>query len=132
MDVGLQWMKAAHPAGITDPVRTGTTMHTVCVTDRPLATYKLHARKFGGKMDEDLQSRHVNVAATQKWVNLMSLLIDDFKGNGHNVTMDSAYMGDIMAQIGREEWKMNMVRTAQSNRTGASVKDVIDKMKVGT
>jgi len=114
------------------PVRTGATMHTVCITDGPLATYKLHARKFGGKMDEDLQSRHVNVAATQKWVNLMSLLIDDFKGNGHNVTMDSAYMGDIMAQIGRKEWKMNMVGTAQSNQTGANVKDVIYKMKVGT
>jgi len=65
-------------------------------------------------------------------VNLQSILLDAFKGKGHCVTMDSAYMGDIMAQIGREEWKINMVRTAQSNRTGASVKDVIDKMKVGT
>ncbi|KAL3765170.1 hypothetical protein ACHAW5_008589 [Stephanodiscus triporus] len=100
------------------PVRTGATMHTVCVTDGPLATYKLHARTFGGKSDEDLQSRHINVVTTQKW--------------GHCVTMDSAYMGDIMAQIGREEWKMNMVGTAQSNRTGANVKDIVDKMKAGT
>jgi len=68
----------------------------------------------------------------QKWVNLMSLLLDDFKGTGHCVTMDSAYIGDIMAQIGREEWKLNMVGTAQSNRTGANVKDVVDKMKAGT
>ena len=79
-----------------------------------------------------IQSCHVNAATTQKWVNLMSVLLDDFKGKGHCVTMDSAYMGDIMAQIGHEEWKMNMVGTAQSNRTGANVKDVIDKMKVGT
>ena len=114
------------------PVRTGATMHTVCVTDGPLATYKLHARTFGGKSDEDLQSRHVNVATTQKWVNLQSILLDAFKGKGHCVTMDSAYMGDIMAQIGRDEWKMNMVGTAQSNRTGANVKDIINKMKVGT
>jgi hypothetical protein len=62
----------------------------------------------------------------------MSLLLDDFKGKGHYVTMYSAYMGDIMAQIGREEWKMNMVRTAQSNQTGENVKDVMNKMKVGT
>jgi hypothetical protein len=107
-------------------------MHTVCFTDGPLATYKLHTQTFGNKTDEDLQSCHINVATMQKWVNLMSVLIDDFKGNGHNITMDSAYMGDIMAQIGRDEWKMIMVGTVQSNRTGANVKDVIDKMKVGT
>jgi len=41
-------------------------------------------------------------------------------------------MGDIMAQIGRDEWKMNTVGTAKSNRTGANVKVVLDKMKVGT
>ena len=46
--------------------------------------------------------------------------------------MDSAYMGDIMAQIGRDEWKINMVGTAQSNWTGANVKDFVDKLKVGT
>jgi hypothetical protein len=62
-------------------------MHTVCVTDGPFATYKLHARTFGGKTDEDLQSCHVNVTTTQKWVNPMSLLLDDFKGKVHYVTM---------------------------------------------
>ena len=39
---------------------------------------------------------------------------------------------DIMAQIGREEWKMNMVWTVQSNQMGANVKDVINMLKVGT
>jgi hypothetical protein len=72
------------------PVHTSATMHTVCVTDGPLATYKLHARTFGGKTDGDLQSHHINTITTQKWVNLMSVLIDDFKGKGHCVTMDSA------------------------------------------
>ena len=33
--------------------------------------------------------------------------------------MDSAYMGDIMALLGRHEWKFNMIGTAQENRTGA-------------
>ena len=33
--------------------------------------------------------------------------------------MDSAYMGDIMALIGRHEWKINMLGTVQENRTGA-------------
>jgi hypothetical protein len=41
-------------------------------------------------------------------------------------------MGDIMVQIGRNEWKLNMVGTSQSNQTGANVKDVVEKMKPGT
>jgi hypothetical protein len=41
-------------------------------------------------MDEDLQSRHVNVATTQKWVSLMSVIFKEFKGDGHCITMDSA------------------------------------------
>ena len=114
------------------PVCTGATMHTICMTDGPLATNKLHARTFGGKTDNNLQSRHINVVMMHTWVNFVSPLLDNFKGKGHCVTMDSAYMGDIMAQIGQEEWKMNMVGTAQSNQTGANLKDTIDKMKVGT
>jgi hypothetical protein len=78
------------------PVHTGATMHTICVTDGPLATCKLHARTFGGMADGDLQSCHINTITTQKWVNLMSVLLDSFKGKGHCITMDSAYMGDIM------------------------------------
>ena len=66
-----------------------------------------------------------------KWVNLMSVLLDEYKGHGHCVMMDSAYIGNIMAQIGRNEWKINMVGTAQSNRMGANVKDIVDKLKIG-
>jgi hypothetical protein len=113
------------------PVRTGATMHTVCVTDGPLATYKLHTWTFRGKTDGDLQSHHINTITMQKWVNSMSVFLDDFKGKSHCVTMDSAYMGDIMAQIGRNEWKLNMVGTSQSNQMGTNVKDVIVKMKPG-
>ncbi|KAL3782167.1 hypothetical protein ACHAW5_001449, partial [Stephanodiscus triporus] len=48
------------------------------------------------------------------------------------ITMDSAYMGDIMAQVGREVWGMNMVGTVQCNRSGADTKDTTKKMKKGT
>jgi hypothetical protein len=47
--------------------------------------------------------------------------------------MDSAYMGDIMAQIVREVWGMNMVGTVQCNRSGApDTKATMTKMKAGS
>jgi hypothetical protein len=64
-------------------------------------------------------------------VNLLSLMLDSFKKNGHCVTMDSTYMGDIMAMIGCDVWHINMVGTAQVNRTGANV-DCTKSMKKGT
>jgi hypothetical protein len=86
------WYKGPITQGLEPkPICTGSMMHTVCVTDGPLATYKLHAWTFVGKMDEDLQHGHVNVVTMQKWVNLMSIILDDFfKGKGHCVMMDSA------------------------------------------
>ena len=114
------------------PIRTGATIHSLCVTHGPLASYKLHCRVYGGSTDGDLNKTHNNTATTQKWVNLYCGMLDEFKGNGHCCTMDSAYMGDIMGQIGREEWKMNFVGTAQSNRTGADVEEVKKSMKKGT
>ncbi len=55
----------------------------------------------------------------------MLVIFKEFKGDGRCVTMDSAYMGDIMVQIGYDEWRMNMVCTAQSNCTGADVKSLM-------
>ena len=52
-----------------------------------------------------------------------------FNGNGHCVTCDSAYMGDIIAQMARNEWKINMVGTIYSNRTGADIKETCDGME---
>ncbi|KAL7526484.1 hypothetical protein ACHAXR_001514 [Thalassiosira sp. AJA248-18] len=46
--------------------------------------------------------------------------------------MDSAYMGDVMGQIGREVWEMNFVGTCQTDRTGADVKEVKKNMTVGS
>ena len=63
-------------------------------------------------------------------VNLYGLIVHPFKGKGRCMTMDSAYMSDIMAQIGCNEWRMNMVGTAQVNCTGANAKAAVDTMKV--
>ena len=114
------------------PIRTGATLHSLCVTFGLLATYKLHVRTYGGKSDEDISRTTSHTGSTQKWVNLLDEMLDEFKGKGHCVTMDSAYMGDILAQIGREEWKYNMVGTAQPTQTGALVKENVKDMARGT
>ena len=59
-------------------------------------------------------------------------MLDAFKGKGHCVTMDSAYMGDIMAQISHNEWQINMVGTVQSNQVGANVDKKKKTMAIGT
>ena len=59
-----------------------------------------------------------HTGTVQKWINLLDNFLDEYKGKGHCVTMDSAYMGDILAQVGHSEWKINMVGTAQANRMG--------------
>jgi hypothetical protein len=53
-----------------------------------------------------------------KWVNLLLLMLENFKNKGQCITIDSAYMGNIMAMIGRNVWHINMVGTAQANHTG--------------
>ena len=114
------------------PIRTGATLHTLCVTKGPLRTYKPFARAYGGKTDGDLDGVNEHTVTTQKWVNLYDIMLDPFKDMGCCCTMDSAYMGDIMAQIGRHEWKINMVGTSQENRTGADTKEEKAAMKKGT
>ena len=90
------------------------------MTHGDLALYKLYARCYGGKPDTDLsQTRHVNVVTDQKWINLYEIMLKPFHGNGYCVTCDSAYMGDIIAQVSRNEWKGNMVGTIRLDQTGA-------------
>ncbi len=81
-------------------------------------------------MDKDLGKHNKNTTTTQKWVNLLSLMLNIFNNNGHCITMDSAYMGDIMAMIGRNVWRINMVGTVQANHTGANI-DCTKWMKKG-
>ena len=38
------------------PIRTGATIHSICVTLGILASFKLHCRVYGGKSDEGLES----------------------------------------------------------------------------
>jgi hypothetical protein len=97
------------------PIRTGATLHTVCVTDGPLATYKLFARVYGGKYDQDIDRHNKNTVTKLKMVALYDFMLDPFKHNGHCVVMDSAYMSDAMCPVGREEWKINMVGTCQTD-----------------
>ena len=93
------------------PIRTGATLHTLCITEGPLSSYKLFARVYGGKSDGDLNKETENASTLQKWINLYNIMLHQFKGKGRGVTMDSAYMGDIMAQIGQSEWGMLILTT---------------------
>ena len=102
------------------PICTGATIHSLAITHSDLSSYKVHVRVFGGATVRDLDKMNDNTITTQKWVNMLLLMLDSFKNNAHCITMDSAYMGDIMAMIGRGMWRINMVRTAQANRTGAT------------
>ena len=61
--------------------------------------------------------KHNNTVTTQKNVSLLDTFLNVFKEKGHCVMMDSAYKGDTMGQIGQEKWKINMVGSAQTNRT---------------
>ena len=43
------------------PVCTGATIHTVCVTEGPLATFKLVVRVYGGQTNSDLNYKYRDV-----------------------------------------------------------------------
>ena len=75
---------------------------------------------------------HKNCSTIQKWINLMSIMIDEYKGNGHYITIDSAYMVDIMTQIGSEVWGMNMVGMVQTNQSVADTAETITQMNFGS
>ena len=59
-------------------------------------------------------------------------MLDNFTGEGYCVVLDSAYMGEIMALIGCQKWKINMVGTAQDNRTDADTEAKKNGMKKNT
>ena len=55
---------------------------------------------------------------------LYGFMLDNFKVEWYScVTINSAYMGDIMTLIGRQEWKVNMLGTVLENRTGADTEE---------
>jgi hypothetical protein len=52
-------------------IRTGATLHTVCITNGPLiSTYKLFARVYGGKGDDDINIHNEHTATKLKMVSL--------------------------------------------------------------
>ena len=65
------------------------------------------------------------------WVNLYNFMLEPFKEKDRCVTMDSAYISDITAQIGQFKWGKNMVGTAQVNQSGAYTKAIIVTMTEG-
>ena len=87
---------------------------------------------YGGAKDEGLNYKTSYTGTTQKFINLLQEFFQDFMGRGHYVTMDSAYMGDLMALIGREIWKCNLLGTCQANRVGADITAIKKAMKRGT
>ena len=74
---------------------------------------------YGGKADQDINIHNRHTVKKLKMVSLYDFMLESFKHKGHCVVMDSAYMSDAMAQIGRNHWGINMVGTCQSDRTGA-------------
>jgi hypothetical protein len=50
------------------PIRTGATIHSLCVSKGDLAGYKLHARTYGGASDETLCVKRNDTITTQKFV----------------------------------------------------------------
>jgi hypothetical protein len=66
-----------------------------------------------GKADQDINGHNPHTVTKLKMVSLSDFMFDPFKHNGH-----SAYMSDDMCQVGREEWKINMVGTCQTDQCG--------------
>jgi len=117
------------------PIRTGATIHSMCVTKGPLKSYMLHIRVYGGKTDSDIKKINPHVGSQQVFINLLEVFLEYYMGRGCTCTMDSAYMGELLAQVATKAWKMNVVGTTTSNRCGpdfALVKSERAKMKAGT
>ena len=61
------WYRSAMMIGPEPkPIRTGATLHTLCVTKGPLAGYKLFVQAYGGKSNEDLNKRTEHCSTIQK------------------------------------------------------------------
>ena len=130
------WLKSCMTLGPDPkPIRTGATQHTVCIAEGELSMYKVFARVYGGKADMELKKTNDYTKSALVWINLFDKILEPYKGKGHTVVCDSAYMSDALGMIGRVEWKTNIIGTCQSNRTGAGdggAKKCIDDMVAGT
>ena len=75
----------------------------------------MSSRTYGGRSDEDINKHNEHTVTKLKLVSFYDFMLDPFKHKSHCVVMDSSYMGDTMAQVGREVWEINVVGTVQSN-----------------
>jgi hypothetical protein len=58
------------------PVCTGATIHSLEIMHGNLASYKVHVCVFGRATDGDLGKANKNTVTTQKWVNLLLLMLE--------------------------------------------------------
>jgi hypothetical protein len=67
-----RWYNSAMTIG-PEPktIRTGATIHSLCVSKGDLAGYKLHARTYGGESDESLCVKRNDTVTTQNFVTLL-------------------------------------------------------------
>ena len=61
------------------PIRTGATLHTLCITKGRLRYYKLFARVYDGKDDQDMDNHNTHTAMKLKMVLLYDLMLHPFK-----------------------------------------------------
>ena len=78
----------------------GAAIHLLVVMQGDLVSYKVHLCVFGGAMEGDFGKSNDSIITTQKWTNQLLLILDNSTYKGNCITMDSAYIGDIMAMIG--------------------------------
>ena len=71
----------------------------------------LHVRVYGSKADEDIKKITHAVVTQQVFINLLEIVMEPFMGRDCTATMDSAYMGELMAQVATKGWKLNVVGT---------------------
>ncbi|MGK3756585.1 MAG: hypothetical protein ACI8RD_008899 [Bacillariaceae sp.] len=79
----------------------------------------LHTRVYGGEGDDDINRRNEYTATHLKTASLFDFMLESFKGKGHSVVMDTAYISDAMCLVGLYVWLFNFLGTVISNRTGA-------------
>ena len=72
------WYKSSITIGPEPkPIRTGATLHLMCVTFGPLSTYKLHVRAYGGREDEEMNKKTKTAKGNskQKFINLLETFL---------------------------------------------------------
>lgn len=68
----------------------------------------------------------------QRQINLVDIMLNNFKTCGHIVTCHSAYLHEMLADIAKEEWKVNIVDISQANRNGVNTSGFENAKKVSS